>query len=89
MLKSLAKSHAYALVGCSQGATAILQSARQKPSLSNFVVVRTPFNTGSNVHQFSGLLHPTLVFADGCAKGPWEASNPVNCVCRMPRPQPP
>ena len=69
MLKSLAKSHAYALVGCSQGATAILQSARQKPGLSNFVVVRTPFNTGSDVHQFSGLLHPTLVFADGCAKG--------------------
>ena len=64
VVTALAKSHAYALVGCSQGATGILQAVKQQPGLSNFVVVRTPYAASGHPTQFSGLLNPTLVFAD-------------------------
>ena len=51
-------------LGCSQGATGILQAVKQQPGLSNFVVVRTPYAASGHPTQFSGLLNPTLVFAD-------------------------
>lgn len=39
VLASLAKSHAFAVVGASQGASAVLTAAKEDPSLCNFVVV--------------------------------------------------
>ena len=41
-----------------------MQAVRQRPGLSNFVVVRTPFAPSGSPTQFSGLLSPTLILAD-------------------------
>ena len=63
VITALAKPHAYAIVGCSQGAMALLTASERQPGLCNFAVVRTPL-APADFAFCSRLLQHALVFDD-------------------------
>lgn len=63
VIKALAKSHAFALIGASIGAGAIMAALVEQPMLASFVVLQDPF-LYSEAGTFTGVVHPTLIVAD-------------------------
>ena len=62
MIRALAKSHAFALVGEAQGAGAIFTALSEQPSLAAFVGVRTAHV--NITPQLASFIHPTVVLAN-------------------------
>ena len=61
IIRALAKTHAFALVGASQGANAVLNAATEQPNLCNFLIVTKPFTQAMS--KYSALLQPLLMCA--------------------------
>ena len=63
VIKSLAKSHAFALVGSSIGAGAIMAALVDQPMLASFIVLQDPY-LFSEAGNFTGVVHPTLIVSN-------------------------
>jgi len=67
VIRSLGKSHAYALVGMDQATPIIIKALFEKPSLSSYIVMREPDPSIDDENVLFKILQPTLVL---CAVGP-------------------
>lgn len=76
LVNALGKSHAYALIGSSQGACAVFNAVLDYPSLTRFIAVCDP--VGHSPHRYSQIRQPTLLISDVDDSG-----HPVHVVRQM------
>ena len=72
VVQSLGKEHAYAMVACAQGVSALFSALLKAPHLTSFVVLREPDVSAFDTDALHGVLHPTLA--------PYDHEGPVSMV---------